>query len=143
MTVKQREYVILIIYLKKDYCREGADKMIHATIKEIGEQAVSEQEPILILFDQTATSTLRNYSVIQEITSKETFSLKKEDVISFDQQEYTIEHVGPMANENLSTVGHVTLIFDHYSVENSIANGIYLTPHQLPEINIGTQIEYK
>ena len=48
--------------------------MIHATIKEIGEQAVSEQEPILILFDQTATSTLRNYSVIQEITSKETFS---------------------------------------------------------------------
>lgn len=133
----------LLIYFKKDFCSEGASGMIHATIKEIGEQAVSEQEPILILFDQTATSTLRNYSVIQEITSKETFSLSKEGVISFDQQEYTIEHVGTMANENLNTVGHVTLIFDHYSTESSIANGIYLAPYQLPEIHVGTQIEYK
>ena len=47
--------------------------MIHATIKEIGENAVSEQEPILILFDRTATTTLRNYSVIQKITSTEKF----------------------------------------------------------------------
>lgn len=53
--------------------------MIHATIKEIGENAVSEQEPILILFDRTATTTLRNYSVIQKITSTEKFSLKKGD----------------------------------------------------------------
>ena len=53
--------------------------MIHATIKESGENAVSEQEPILILFDRTATTTLRNYSVIQKITSTEKFSLKKGD----------------------------------------------------------------
>ncbi|MEY8445482.1 PTS glucitol/sorbitol transporter subunit IIA [Enterococcus ratti] len=117
--------------------------MIHATIKEIGKEAVSEKEPILILFDQTATSILRNYSVIQEITSNERFSLKKGGILSFDQQEYTIEHVGTMANENLNTVGHVTLIFDRYSKENSIANGIYLTPYHLPKIKIGTQIEYR
>ena len=39
-------------------CNKGENKMIHATIKEIGENAVSEQEPILILFDRTATTTL-------------------------------------------------------------------------------------
>lgn len=60
-------------------CNKGENKMIHATIKEIGENAVSEQEPILILFDRTATTTLRNYSVIQKITSTEKFSLKKGD----------------------------------------------------------------
>lgn len=124
-------------------CNKGENKMIHATIKEIGENAVSEQEPILILFDRTATTTLRNYSVIQKITSTEKFSLKKGDSIFFDQQEYQIEHVGRLANENLNTVGHVTLIFDYYSEENSIVNGLYLTPHQLPEIHVGTQIKYK
>ncbi len=117
--------------------------MIHATIKEIGAKAVSDQEPILILFDQTATSALRNYSVIQEINSKEAFQLKKDGTISFDQQEYTIEHVGTMANENLSSVGHVTLIFDRYVEDSGIANGIYLAPYHLPKIHIGTKINYK
>lgn len=117
--------------------------MIHATIKEIGTKAVSDQEPILILFDQTATSALRNYSIIQEISSKEVFELKKDGIISFDQQEYRIEYVGSMANENLTSVGHVTLIFDKHTKDSGIANGIYLSPHQLPELHVGTEIKYK
>lgn len=117
--------------------------MIHATIKEIGAKAVSDQEPILILFDQTATSALRNYSIIQEISLKEAFQLKKGGMISFDQQEYTIEHVGTLANENLTSVGHVTLIFESYTADSSIANGIYLSPQRLPELHVGTEIKYK
>ena len=102
--------------------------MIHATIKEIGAKAVSDQEPILILFDQTATSA---------------FQLKKGGMISFDQQEYTIDYVGTMANENLTSVGHVTLIFESHTEDSGIANGIYLSPHQLPELHVGTEIKYR
>ena len=110
MAVKQREYVITCFVRKEIFCSEGENVMIHATIKEIGAKAVSDQEPILILFDQTATSALRNYSIIQEISSKRSLQLKKGGMISFDQQEYTIDYVGTMANENLTSVGHVTLI---------------------------------
>ncbi|MGM9903226.1 hypothetical protein A5844_001978 [Enterococcus sp. 10A9_DIV0425] len=117
--------------------------MIHAIIKEVGTAAFSEKEPLLILFDQSATAALRNYSIIQEITSEVAFSLQIGDSISFDEQEYLIEHIGPLANDNLTTVGHSTLIFGQQSEENKIANGIYLSPYQLPKIKVGTKIVYK
>ena len=88
--------------------------MIHATIKEIGENAVSEQEPILILFDRTATTTLRNYSVIQKITSTEKFSLKKGDSLYSMAQKYntTVGQIVSLNNlsSNLLVVGQQLLI---------------------------------
>lgn len=135
--------MLYLFCTQRNFCSEGENVMIHATIKEIGAKAVSDQEPILILFDQTATSALRNYSIIQEISSKEAFQLKKGGMISFDQQEYTIDYVGTMANENLTSVGHVTLIFESHTEDSGIANGIYLSPHQLPELHVGTEIKYR
>jgi len=117
--------------------------MTQATISEIGTSAINSEEPMLILFDQSATSALRDYTIIQEFSTKENFSLNQGDQISFDQQEYTIEHVGPLANENLTTVGHVTLVFEEPPAGDRIVNGIYLSPYQLPEITVGTTIDYK
>lgn len=65
---------------------------------------------MLILFDKTATAALRKYSVIQEVSKDEPFSLKAGGTIAFDDQVYTIDYVGPMANGNLKTVAHVSLI---------------------------------
>lgn len=117
--------------------------MTQATITEIGTSAINSEEPMLILFDQSATSALRDYTIIQEFSTKENFSLDQGDRISFGHQEYTIEHVGPLANENLTTVGHVTLVFEEPPAGDRIVNGIYLSPYKLPQINIGTTIEYK
>ncbi|MBO1300825.1 MULTISPECIES: PTS glucitol/sorbitol transporter subunit IIA [unclassified Enterococcus] len=117
--------------------------MTQATITEIGTSAINPEESMLILFDQSATSALRDYTIIQEFSTKENFSLETNDWISFDHQEYTIEHVGPLANENLTTVGHVTLVFEEPPKGDKIVNGIYLSPYQLPEINVGTIINYK
>ncbi|MFZ4460844.1 PTS glucitol/sorbitol transporter subunit IIA, partial [Enterococcus gallinarum] len=52
------------------------------------------------------------------------------------------DYVGPMANGNLETVAHVSLIFDACPEEGQIANGIYLHPHRLPAIGLGSQIFY-
>jgi PTS system glucitol/sorbitol-specific IIA component len=121
---------------------EGAMYMIHSNVIEIGTEAISENDPIMILFDKTATPALRNYSVIQEFQESPTFSLDEGDTITFDNQEYRIEHVGRTANQNLEAVGHVTLIFDEYNREDAIVNGIYLSPYQVPEIHLGTHIRY-
>ncbi|ASZ08330.1 MULTISPECIES: PTS glucitol/sorbitol transporter subunit IIA [Enterococcus] len=117
--------------------------MIQANVVEIGPEAINEKEPMLILFNNTATTTLRNYSIIQEFLNKEPFKLESGKTIRFDEQEYTIEHVGTTANQNLETVGHVTLVFDEHQPENTIVNGVYLNPYQLPEIHLGTQIYYQ
>ena len=98
--------------------------MIQAKITEIGTEAINKEEPMLILFDKTATAALRKYSVIQEVSKDEPFSLKAGGTIAFDDQVYTIDYVGPMANGNLKTVAHVSLIFDACPEEGQIANGI-------------------
>ena len=60
--------------------------MIQATITEIGTEAINKEEPMLILFDKTATAALRKYSVIQEVSKDEPFSLKAGGTITFDDQ---------------------------------------------------------
>lgn len=115
--------------------------MIQAIVKQIGPQAITD-EAILILFDETATDALKQYSIIQEVAGSTAFDLQEKDTISFDDQEYTITHVGSMANHNLTDISHVTLIFAKPPEVDGIANGIYLTPEKLPVISEGTVIKY-
>ena len=52
--------------------------------------------------------------------------------------------VGSFANSNLQSIAHSTLIFADAPTDEDdvIRNGVYLTPHQLPKITIGTTIDY-
>ena len=52
---------------------KGESAMIQAKITEIGTEAINKEEPMLILFDKTATAALRKYSVIQEVSKDEPF----------------------------------------------------------------------
>ena len=70
------------------------------------------------------------------------FELKEGDKIFFDEQEYTITQVGPLANENLQTMGHVTAVFKEVAAEDEMANALYLEPFHLPTIKEGTVITY-
>lgn len=115
--------------------------MIQAKVVEIGPQAITE-EAVLILFDNTATEALKNYSIIQEVSDQPAFDLKEKEKISFDQQEYEITRVGSLANHNLTDIGHVTLVFDDVPEEDAIANGVYLKPKRIPDITEGTIITY-
>ena len=54
------------------------------------------------------------------------------------------QKVGSFANSNLQSIAHSTLIFADAPTDEDdvIRNGVYLTPHQLPKITIGTTIDY-
>ena len=112
-----------------------------ATITHIGSQAIDPKEPMLILFDETATPALREYSVVQHFAEPDEITLTPGMTLRFDDQAYQVAAVGRMANQNLNELGHVTLIFGDEGAEN-IANGVYLTPHVLPELHVESQIYY-
>lgn len=114
-----------------------------ATVIEIGAHALDEKEPMIILFGESATEGLKEYSVIQEFETTDSFSMTKGDVLMIDDQEYTIKHVGPFANDNLNSIAHVTLVFADVPEEDAIVNGLYLAPSQLPTIKVGTTIDYR
>ncbi|OJG28453.1 hypothetical protein RU98_GL000046 [Enterococcus caccae] len=119
-----------------------SDKWMKAIVTEIGASALDEKEPMIILFGENATEGLKEYSVIQKFQELPTLDIKKGNLLRIDEQEYTIQYVGPFANNNLNSIAHVTLVFAEVPEEDAIVNGLYLDPSQFPTIKVGTIIEY-
>ncbi|MGB3160485.1 PTS glucitol/sorbitol transporter subunit IIA [Carnobacterium sp.] len=117
--------------------------MLVSTVTSIGKYAISKKDPIIILFGEQATEDLRSVSIIQSFKENQSrVELEPGKSVFFDDQEYTILEVGSLANENLNTIGHVTLDFSEVPEEDRLANGLYLTPFKLPKIEIGSTIHY-
>ncbi len=117
--------------------------MLVGTVTSIGEQAISKKDPIIILFGEQATEDLRSVSIIQSFKeNQDRVELKPGQSVFFDDQEYTILEVGALANENLNTIGHVTVDFSEVPSEDRLASGLYLKPFKLPKIEIGSTIHY-
>lgn len=116
--------------------------MITATVTMIGSKALDEKEKMLILFGEGATSTLRDYSVIQALPQGAEINLKEGDEISFDDQAYTIQRVGRLANQQVNHLGHMSVVFQAEPEDDTLLNAIYVTPDILPKIKKGTQIRY-
>lgn len=116
--------------------------MKKSVVKSIGEQAISKKEPIIILFDESATEGIKNFSVIQSFEEKDNKELKAGDKLFFDNQEYQIKQVGPLANKNLQEMGHVTVVFKEAEGDDDLANALYVEPYIFPEIKEGTVITY-
>lgn len=114
-----------------------------ATVKAIGPQALSPDDPILILFDETATASLQEIAVIQQFQAVPTsLALKTGSTLKIDNQVYTVDYAGPLVEANLTTIGHATLYFTAVPAK-PLANGIYLAPTQLPKLKVGSVITYE
>lgn len=59
--------------------------MIQAKVITIGAQAVGDDK-MLILFNETATDALKQYSIIQEVEGEPEFGLAEKGQISFDDR---------------------------------------------------------
>ena len=116
--------------------------MKKSIVTAIGAEALNEQEPLIILFDNSATEELKKFSVIQEFELTNTKEINVGNTLSFDHQEYTITHVGPLANEHLTAMGHVTVVFKEIEDDHQLVNALYVSPHTLPVIKEGTVITY-
>lgn len=117
--------------------------MLIGTVTAVGEDAISKKDPMIILFGEKATEDIRTVAIIQSFEKDAgNIILEPGHTISFDEKVYTIETVGSLANENLNTIGHVTLSFSEVVKDDQIESSIYLSPHELPEVVVGTKISY-
>ncbi len=116
--------------------------MMESKVISIGKEAINQEEPLLILFDETATDELKKFSVIQQFNENKKRKINAGDSIYFDEQEYKVTFVGPVANQHLEEMGHVSVVFKKYSEENQLANALYVEPFELPDVKEGTVIRY-
>ena len=120
--------------------------MYKTVVTEIGESAINEKDPLVILFGEKATSQLRKVSVVHSPEKQnEVIDLTKVTKIVFGTEEYTVKGIGELANDNFNTIGHITLRFsDNLSTEDMrIENAVYLSPEHVPTLKKGTEITFK
>lgn len=124
------------------YHSKGLIKMITSTVTYIGESAINEKEPMLVLFNESATENLKQISIIQQVEPDITFNLTNGDRIDIDGTPYSIQYVGNLANSNLNHLGHTVLLFAEVPENDIIENALYLSPHSLPTIKNNSIITY-
>lgn len=116
---------------------------VSATVQSIGDQAISEHEPILIFFDETATAAIQNIAVIQTFeATHEPMTVTTGSTIKIDDQAYTVAYAGELVNANLNSIGHATLYFTAVP-KKPMQNGIYLAPATMPQLKVGSVITYQ
>lgn len=119
--------------------------MIKSEVIEIGAKAVSKDEPMVILFDETASPRLREVSVIQRFENDvaKNYDLKIGSKIQIDDQVYHVKYLGELVESNLTTIGHTVLNFKPVPEKEHLQeNVLYLEPYTIPVIKQGTQIIY-
>ncbi|MBD9205713.1 MAG: PTS glucose transporter subunit IIA [Lactobacillus ruminis] len=117
--------------------------MIKSKITAIGPQAIDEKQPLLILFGETASERLREVSLIHGFENDPIggYDIKKGSKVRIGSSEYEVEFVGQLVESNLTSIGHTVLAFKEVP-ETPQENAIYLKPHAIPKIEIGTEIVF-
>lgn len=106
---------------------------IRTKVITIGEDAISEEYPMLILFGSECPEELQDACVIHSFlgTLSETV-VAEGNQIYFGDQKYEIKACGELADENLRQLGHVTL---NFSDELEMMPGsLLLSPFRVPTI---------
>jgi len=117
--------------------------MVSSKIVEIGELAISEDYPILILFNSTAPAEFREISIIHDFKDKpQKDMLKKGSKIMFGNTTYTVEDIGHVANQTLYDLGHISLYFGLEEGANLLPGSALLSPYQIPEVKVGDSIRF-
>lgn len=113
-------------------------------VTAIGANALDPTDPLVILFGESATAALRDVAVIQQFDDPKAqvaLTIAVGDQVVIDGQTYAVKRVGQLANQNLQTIGHVSLIFDQIP-DQPMENALYLEPKVKPQLAVGSTITY-
>ncbi|KRL87556.1 hypothetical protein FC50_GL002272 [Lacticaseibacillus pantheris DSM 15945 = JCM 12539 = NBRC 106106] len=124
---------------------DGTTMEITATVTAIGPHAISQTDPLVILFGKDATPELADVSVIQQFdepSQQKQLALHHGDHIFINDIKFRVSEVGSLTNANLQQIGHATLMFQPVPSEDRLGNAVYLVPTARPTFTIGTTIRY-
>ncbi|MFP7170297.1 PTS glucitol/sorbitol transporter subunit IIA [Terribacillus sp. 7520-G] len=118
--------------------------MYQTIVKEIGPMAQAfEADKIVILFGMEAPAELKEISFLHQVEqAEEDNAIKEGGTLIIDGQEFLIEKVGSAANENLQTLGHISIYFTEPEAE-VLPGAVFASPHTFPVIQEGSKITFK
>jgi Phosphotransferase system sorbitol-specific component IIA len=118
---------------------------VKAHVTAVGPQALTDGDEMVILFNQTASEALREVAVIQEFDQPQDqakIKLAVNDRLTIAGHDYVINRVGKLVNDNLESIGHVTLVFGEAG-PSGLQNALHFDNQGTkPKFKVGTEIVY-
>lgn len=96
-------------------------------------------EKMFILFGENAPDTLKDFCYTIDIKSTNE-AIAVGQTISIDGDKFEITAIGDVAEKNLTSLGHMTVVFDG-AKEATLPGSIYVEDKEMPELKIGTVIK--
>ncbi|MCI5624225.1 MULTISPECIES: PTS glucitol/sorbitol transporter subunit IIA [Anaerostipes] len=115
-------------------------KVIFQTeIIEMGDQIEAFfDEGMFVLFGENVPDTLKDFCYFINV-KKVDGTIKAGDKLIIDEKEYLITAVGDIAQSNLETLGHLTVVFSG-AKEAGLPGSICVEAKPLPNLNLGSKI---
>ena len=114
-------------------------------ITRIGNNALNNDDQLLVLFGDSVTSEIAEVSLSQKFEDADLqsqFTLKSGDQVFIGKRSYKVKYAGNMIEENMRTMGHINLIFGKSS-NDVLSSAVYLDGNLvLDDIKVGTVITY-
>jgi glucitol/sorbitol PTS system EIIA component len=110
------------------------------TVTAIGPLASQfAEEKMLVLFKENAPEELAEFCILHgENDLKET--IREGDILSLDGRTYSVTAVGRTVNENLESLGHITLKFTGEE-EADLPGTLVLEDHEVQQLQVGSWIQ--
>lgn len=116
--------------------------MVNTKIVEVGSMVPAfEEEQLVILFGPSATTELRDISVIHEVQEQLNNSIQVGGQLKIGEKVYKIEAVGSQANPNFDELGHVSIYFRN-EIGEILPGAIIVSPGEFPTFEVGDNIEF-
>jgi PTS system glucitol/sorbitol-specific IIA component len=113
----------------------------HARVTAIGEIADEFiAEGVIVFFAATAPEELQEVALVHDQTDPQTEDVQAGDTIRLGDKTYSVLAVGPVANENLRSLGHLVLKFNGLE-EPEMQGDVNLPNETIPEISVGIELE--
>jgi PTS system glucitol/sorbitol-specific IIA component len=113
----------------------------HARVTAIGEIADEFiAEGVIVFFAATAPEELQEVALVHDQTDPQTEDVQAGDTIRLGDKTYPVLAVGPVANENLRSLGHLVLKFNGLE-EPEMQGDVNLPNETIPEISVGIELE--
>lgn len=96
------------------------------------------EEHMIILFGDNAPAELKDYCILIDITDLNG-NIQAGDVVSIGDNQYKVTSVGNVVDQNLGSLGHITLNFNG-ATEAEMAGTLHLEQAEVPAVEAGTKI---
>lgn len=108
-------------------------------VVEVGPEAeIFRAENMFILFGSEAPDNLRSYCYIIDRVDVEGDITPGQKLV-IDGYQYPITAVGSVAQKNLQSLGHISVVFNG-ATSADLDGTIYVEPLEMPTITVGSQI---